>query len=414
MEPKGKCFVIMGYGVKTDPTTGRELNLDKTYKNIIKPAAQEAGLDCIRADEIRHSGIIDMPMYRQLIDAEVVIADLSTYNANAFYELGVRHALRPRTTIAIAENELQPPFDANHTIIHKYEHLGKDIGYDEVIRFKKELIDTINNILENKETDSPVYTYLKQLKPPIFEEEDDQSTENRENSKESLGNIIEKAINAMDDDDFLRAKGMFKYALSIDPNNEYIIQKLVLATYKSKYPDHITALNEALSILKSMNIEKTTNPETLGLAGAIHKRLWEESEEVDHLNKAISYYQKGFYIKNDYYNGINTAYLLNVRGSIAGNKDDAIADYILANRIRKEVIDICKSLYNEDNFKDRSDQYWIVATLEEAYYALGIMEKYSVMVGIAKSLASENWKRETTETQIGKLKDLLDQSPLDK
>ena len=54
-------------------------------------------------------------MYNQLITADVVIADLSTNNPNAFYELGVRHALRPKTTIVIAENELKPPFDVNHT-----------------------------------------------------------------------------------------------------------------------------------------------------------------------------------------------------------------------------------------------------------------------------------------------------------
>ena len=43
-----KCFVIMGYGVRTDYATGRDLDLDKTYKNIIKPAAEESGLECIR------------------------------------------------------------------------------------------------------------------------------------------------------------------------------------------------------------------------------------------------------------------------------------------------------------------------------------------------------------------------------
>lgn len=42
----------MGFGPKTDPATGRVLDLDKTYKNIIKPAVQAAGYDCVRADEI--------------------------------------------------------------------------------------------------------------------------------------------------------------------------------------------------------------------------------------------------------------------------------------------------------------------------------------------------------------------------
>ena len=52
----GTCFVVMGFGKKTDFETGRTLDLDKTYKNIIKPAVTAAGLQCIRADKITHSG----------------------------------------------------------------------------------------------------------------------------------------------------------------------------------------------------------------------------------------------------------------------------------------------------------------------------------------------------------------------
>jgi hypothetical protein len=39
--------------------------------------------------------LIDVPMYEQLLEADVVATDLSTSNRNAIYELGVRHALRP-------------------------------------------------------------------------------------------------------------------------------------------------------------------------------------------------------------------------------------------------------------------------------------------------------------------------------
>lgn len=402
----------MGYGVKTDPTTGRELNLDKTYKNIIKPAVKEANLECIRADEIKHSGTIDVPMYKHLLESDVVIADLSTYNANAFYELGVRHALRPKTTIAIAESELQPPFDVNHTVIHQYEHLGKDIGCDEAVRFRKELVDTINMILDSGEyIDSPVYTYIKDLKPPIF---DSINVDNIDDKKqmETLGSIIEKATDALNKDDFMLAKALFEHARSIDFNNEYIIQKLALSTYKSKYPSHVEALKEALSVLEVLKLEKTTDPETLGLAGAIYKRLWEEQDCIASLNKAILFYEKGFYIKNDYYNGVNIAYLLNVRGSIAENQYEAIADYTVANRIRTKVIEICENLYNDNHFSERSDKYWIVATLEESYFALDLSEKYTKMKEVSKSLSKGNWERETTEQQISKLKALLDGSPL--
>ena len=49
-----KCFVVMGFGEKTDLATGRTLDLDKTYRIIIKKAVEEAGLECIRADDMIH------------------------------------------------------------------------------------------------------------------------------------------------------------------------------------------------------------------------------------------------------------------------------------------------------------------------------------------------------------------------
>ena len=119
------CFVVMGFGKKTDYTKPKTFDLDKTYKGIIKPAAEKAGLECVRADEIVHAGNINVPMYEQLLKADVVVADVSTYNCNAFYELGVRHALRPYTTIVISEDGLTFPFDVGQIAIRKYHHLGE-------------------------------------------------------------------------------------------------------------------------------------------------------------------------------------------------------------------------------------------------------------------------------------------------
>ena len=160
------CFVIMGFGPKTDPATGRVLDLDKTYKNIIKPAVQAAGYDCVRADEIQHSGVIDVPMYEMLYAADLVVADLSTSNLNAVFELGVRHALKPRATIIIAENQFKIPFDASHIIVRHYEHLGPDIGFDEAIRMQKELADLARALGSGDAVDSPVYTVLPDLEKP--------------------------------------------------------------------------------------------------------------------------------------------------------------------------------------------------------------------------------------------------------
>nr|WP_254913585.1 TRAFs-binding domain-containing protein [Bacillus thuringiensis] len=171
-------------------------------------------------------------------------------------------------------------------------------------------------------------------------------------------------------------------------------------------------MNEALVILSSLNLDFSTNPETLGLAGAIHKRLWEETQKTEYLSKAISFYEKGYYIKNDYYNGINLAFLLNIRGDIQEDNNEAVADYTIANRIRHQVIHICNTLYQSDNFKDRSDQYWIIATLEEAYFGLENKEKYAEMKELAELLSTQNWERNTTENQILKINILLEKSPL--
>jgi hypothetical protein len=100
-------LVLMGFGVKVDHKTNLSLDLDKTYR-IIRAAVEAAGLECIRADDIVHAGMIDKPMYQNLLRADVAIADLSTSNENAIYELRVRHALKPRTTIARKSSSSSP------------------------------------------------------------------------------------------------------------------------------------------------------------------------------------------------------------------------------------------------------------------------------------------------------------------
>jgi len=160
------CFVIMGYGKKTDFKQNKSFDLDKTYRNIIKPAAQAAGFTCERADEVQHAGVIDVPMYERLLMADLVIADLSTANVNAFFELGVRYALRPKTTIVIAEKNFEMGFDMGHVVIRRYEHLGPGIDFDEVERVKEELTEVCRKIPQTERIDSPVYTFLADLVAP--------------------------------------------------------------------------------------------------------------------------------------------------------------------------------------------------------------------------------------------------------
>src|ERR1700751_3883317 len=167
----GTCFVVMGFGKKNDFETGRVLDLDQSYHNLIKPADEAADLKCMRADEIVHSGLIDVPMYEQLLKADVVVADVSTSNRNALYELGVRHALRPYTTVIIAEEQIMksPTFDLKELVIRQYRHLGEDIAVSEAKRFTSELAAAIQKIMATEpglRSDSPVYKFIFRLTPP--------------------------------------------------------------------------------------------------------------------------------------------------------------------------------------------------------------------------------------------------------
>src|SRR3712207_5983275 len=105
------CFVLMPFGAKTD-AAGNTIDFDRLYREAIAPAADDAGMDVVRADEEREGGIIHKPMFERLVLCAFAVADLTLANANVFYELGVRHAVRPHTTVLLfAKGGQRLPFD---------------------------------------------------------------------------------------------------------------------------------------------------------------------------------------------------------------------------------------------------------------------------------------------------------------
>lgn len=415
------CFVVMGFGKKTDYPTGRVLDLDKSYRTIIRPAAIAAGLECKRADEIVHSGIIDVPMYQQLLMADVVVADLSTYNCNAFYELGVRHALRPYTTITIAEDKMVFPFDSNHIAIRKYQHLGEGIDFEEVERMRAALKEAIEIIASKPVDDSPVYVFLKDLKPPVFSGAQ-AAAANAPAPPPAVGaagagantvSVYMDMVNeAFEASDFATAKAVLGKVRKMMPAEPYVLQKLALATYKSKLPTPMQALEEARGILLELKPEISTDTETLGLWGGIHKRMWDLSQDAKLLDAAIFGYEKGFNLRNDYYNGINLAYLLNLRASLATDKSEAITDFVLAQRTRRRVIAICESILTGKALP--GEMYWILATLAEGWFGLGDKAKAQSYLDQAAALnpAPAAWMKDSTAQQLARLETYLANSPL--
>ena len=127
------------------------------------------------------------------------------------------------------------------------------------------------------------------------------------------------------------------------------------------------ALGEARQILSALEPDTSGDPETLGLWGAIHKRLWEETADQTALDRSIVAYERGFVMKRDCYNGINYAYMLDVRAGVQTDAEEATADHVLARRVRRQLLDIAdaslKTMPRDatGGVQSIADWYWLQA-----------------------------------------------------
>ena len=91
-----RLFVIRPFGKKED------IDFDVVHTKLIQPAVDQLAkfgfvFSGGTTGEISQQGNIREDMFRLIVASDLVIADVSIDNANAFYELGIRHALRPRS-----------------------------------------------------------------------------------------------------------------------------------------------------------------------------------------------------------------------------------------------------------------------------------------------------------------------------
>ena len=110
----------MPFGRKAD-AAGNAVDFDAVYRDLIVPAVTESGLDPLRADDEQLGGIIHKPMFERLLLCEYAVADLTTANANVYYELGVRHAVRPHSTVLLYASTTRLPFDVSPLRYLPYE-----------------------------------------------------------------------------------------------------------------------------------------------------------------------------------------------------------------------------------------------------------------------------------------------------
>lgn len=144
------CFVLAPISKEGSEIRKRS---DQILRHLIRPAVEdECGYRAVRADEIAEPGIITSQIIQRVIEADLVIADLTEWNPNVFYELAVRHAIR-RPVIHIIEAGEDIPFDVAvmRTITVDHHDL------DSVEKCKKELVAHIRALeAAQEEQDSPL------------------------------------------------------------------------------------------------------------------------------------------------------------------------------------------------------------------------------------------------------------------
>src|SRR5512144_2487206 len=105
-----RAFIVSPFGVKPG-LDGTPIDFDSVFAELTKPALIDAGVEPFRADLEQQAGSIHSDMFQELLLADLVVADLSIDNANAWYELGVRHALRARGVVLMFSGRDYLPFD---------------------------------------------------------------------------------------------------------------------------------------------------------------------------------------------------------------------------------------------------------------------------------------------------------------
>ncbi len=110
--PVARAFVIRPFGKKTD-ASGRKIDFDRIHEQLIAPALEAADLGGGTTGEIVDSGNIREDMFALILEADLVVCDITVHNANVFYELGIRHSLRKKRTLLIRGEPTSdaPPFD---------------------------------------------------------------------------------------------------------------------------------------------------------------------------------------------------------------------------------------------------------------------------------------------------------------
>jgi tetratricopeptide (TPR) repeat protein len=233
------CFVIMPFGIKTVGTgdEARDVNFDAVYAELFEPAisavrlpADEGGghLRPVRTDREFHTGHISQEMFEYIEYSRFALADISSVNANVFYELGARHRAHESGTAIFRHGNAAIPFDINQIKAFPYT-----VDPVENIGESRKLVTTVlTNSLERNAWDSPIMLALR----------------NQRDAPDDLQDVLLKAENAVRAGAFNEAHQHWLKAGELEPANP--LHDIKASAYPKAEGDWDTAiglLNSALA-----------------------------------------------------------------------------------------------------------------------------------------------------------------------
>jgi len=198
-----------------------------------------------------------------------------------------------------------------------------------------------------------------------------------------------------------------------------LLQQHALCTSKDPNLPVDQRLNRALEILqKDGDLDGTTNQETLGIAGGIHKRRFEIDGRRQHLELSLYLYERGYaqgFKGDNGYTGINAAFVLDLlandeeaEATKAGmNSPNAQRRHDRARDIRSTLADGLQKLAADPGHAWLKGQYWFLVTVAEALFGLDDYVQAGEWLIDARALPDvANWEYETTARQLLRLAQL--------
>jgi tetratricopeptide (TPR) repeat protein len=414
--PPPFCFVLMPFGRKPD-TAGRMINFDSVYRDVIAPAVEKAGLEPVRADEEKIGGTIHKPMFERLLICPYAVADITGANPNVFYELGVRHAVKPRSTAIVFGEGTTLPFDVAlvRGIAYRTDQSGEAVDIEAPIRAISGMLQVARN---EPHDDSPVYQLVDGLprwevdhtKTDLFRKVVDYSKQYKERlaaavrqgaeavvaiaNEEALANLYDVETGIIIDL-FLSLRDVKAYPAMIELYRRMppVLQGARLAREQFGFALNRTGqIDQAQKVLEAVIHDLGPSSETNGLLGRIYKDRWDSAkierrpEARSLLRLAIDTYRRGFEVDwRDAYPGVNAVTLMEMQ-----EKPDPD---------QPKLLPVVR--YAAERKAATKPDYWDHATLLELAVLARDETDADNRLSDALAVARAPWELETTERNIG-------------